>query len=282
MRPSKRKFALLLLILLWHGSAGAELDFGVVPQQAAGRVAQLWVPLLNEVRIVSGEQLRFQTAPDIPTFERRLAAGEYDLAYMNPYHYTLFSRAPGYRALAKQANKRIRGIIVVAVDSPYHCVGAKSDCLQQLNRQRLAFPSPAAFAASILTRGALRRHGVAFDPVYVNSHDSVYLAVSRGWFAAGGGIERTFSNLTPSTRNQLRILWRTPGYTPHAFAIHPRHDGARAQRITDALVNLNRREKGRRLLSQLGMEAIVAAADADWNDVRKLQIDLLEHLVEKH
>ena len=57
--------------------------------------------------------IRFTTAPDIPEFERRLLAGRYDLAYMNPYHYTVFSLKPGYIVVAKEKDKLIQGIVVV-------------------------------------------------------------------------------------------------------------------------------------------------------------------------
>jgi len=76
--------------------------FGVVPQQAASEMAETWLPFLAWVSAKSGVTLRFVTAPDIPAFEARLAKGEYDLAYMNPYHYTVFHKKSGYEALAKE------------------------------------------------------------------------------------------------------------------------------------------------------------------------------------
>ena len=63
--------------------------------------------------------------------------------------------------------------------------------------------------------------GIRFEPSYVSSHDSVYLAVYRGLYLAGGGVMRTFLNAPPEVRDQLRILWTTEGYTPHAVAALP-------------------------------------------------------------
>ncbi|MFT7672206.1 MAG: ABC-type phosphate/phosphonate transport system substrate-binding protein [Gammaproteobacteria bacterium] len=40
-----------------------------------------------------GFKVNFKTAPNIPTFKKRLAAGEYGFAYMNPYHYTVFNQS---------------------------------------------------------------------------------------------------------------------------------------------------------------------------------------------
>ncbi|CRI63664.1 hypothetical protein THIOKS11410013 [Thiocapsa sp. KS1] len=57
----------------------ATLTFGVVPQQAASKLARLWSPILDDLGARTGVRIGFRTAPDTPTFERRLAAGDYDL-----------------------------------------------------------------------------------------------------------------------------------------------------------------------------------------------------------
>lgn len=206
--------------------------FGVVPQQAASRLARLWVPVLKHLEGRTGFAFRFRTAPDIPEFERRLAAGDYDFAYMNPYHYTVFSRAPGYRALARAKDQPLKGILVVRKDSPIQEP-------RDLAGATLAFPAPAAFAASVLTRAYLTRQGIAFTPKFVASHDSVYLAVVKGLYPGGGGVIRTFDSLEPAVRESLRILWTTQGYTPHAFATHARIPGEIVRRLTAAMLAMD-------------------------------------------
>ena len=140
----KRLFAVLLsLPLLLPVSAGADTyTFSIVPQQSASKLARLWTPILAYLSEQSGVTLQFATAKNIPTFEERLAASTYDFAYMNPYHYTVFHRAPGYHAFARQKDKKIKGIVVVRKDSHL-------DALDALEGSQLAFPSPAAFAASV-------------------------------------------------------------------------------------------------------------------------------------
>lgn len=252
-------------------NAADTLTFGVVPQQSASTLARLWTPIAQRLGEKTGLDIRFATAPDIPEFERRLARGEYDVAYMNPYHFVVFNEKPGYRALAHASDKRIRGIIVTRKDNPI----AE---LQSLDGQRLAFPAPAAFAASILTRAKLASLSIAFEPVYVSSHDSVYRAVAQGLFPAGGGVMRTFRNVDPAIRDQLRVLWTTDGYTPHAIAAHPKLDDVTRMRLTEALVGLAQDETGRILLHAIGLKGFVAANDAAWDDVRSLELKLLSDL----
>ncbi|MCB1772208.1 MAG: phosphate/phosphite/phosphonate ABC transporter substrate-binding protein [Gammaproteobacteria bacterium] len=252
-------------------SAGQVLTFGVVPQQSASKLARLWTPIAQYLGETTGLDVRFATAPDIPEFERRLARGEYDLAYMNPYHFVVFNEKPGYHALAHASDKRIRGIIVTRKDNPI-------TELQALDGQRLAFPAPAAFAASILTRAKLVSLSVAFEPVYVSSHDSVYRAVAQGLFPAGGGVMRTFNNVDPAIREQLRVLWTTDGFTPHAIATHPEMADTVKAQLTNALVGMAQDANGRDLLQAIGLKGFEAADDAAWDDVRHLQLNLLGDL----
>lgn len=256
------------------GTALADsVTFSVVPQQSASKLARLWTPIVRYLSDKTGHDVRFTTAKDIPTFEERLAEGQYDVAYMNPYHYTVFSSAPGYNAFARQQDKRIKGIVVVKKDS------ALRD-MEELEGEKLAFPSPAAFAASVLPRSHLRTEGIAFTPQYVSSHDSVYLGVARGLFPAGGGVMRTFNNTDPAVREQLKVLWTTKTYTPHAFAAHPRVPETVVDDIASAMLAMNDDPEGRALLDSINFKGMQAAANADWNDVRGLGIELLADLVE--
>jgi phosphonate transport system substrate-binding protein len=244
------------------------LTFGIVPQQSAKRLATLWTPILQHLSQHSGENIVFSTAKDIPTFEQRLAKGEYDIAYMNPYHYVVFSNSVGYSAIAKQKNKTIRGVIVAKTNSDIKSIN-------DLAGKRLAFPAPAAFAASILPRAELEKNGISFTPVYVSSHDSVYLNVSRGFFPAGGGIQRTLNNMQDKVKSELTVIWQTAGYTPHAFATHSRVDNTTREKIIAALLSLNTSDHGQALLKTINFKGIEVAINNDWDDVRALELETL-------
>ncbi|MEM9138866.1 MAG: phosphate/phosphite/phosphonate ABC transporter substrate-binding protein [Pseudomonadota bacterium] len=240
------------------------LSFGVVPQQSASRLARMWTPLLRQLGQQAGVEVQFRTAPDIPTFEACLAAGHYDVAYMNPYHYTVFSRRAGYRALAHQTGKRLRGIIVVRKASDAQTIG-------DLDGQTVAFPSPGAFGASILPRAEMRTRGMAFRATYVTSHDSVYRAVAAGIVPAGGGVLRTLDAIEPELRARLRIIYRTDAYTPHAIAARPDLDQAVLRALQAALAGMA--ETAADALAGAGLSGLRAADDGDWDDVRRLSID---------
>lgn len=272
MRKANRLLFAIILVCSACASRGlaqevTKLTFGVVPQQSALKLANNWVPILNYLSAVTGYELVFKTAPDIEEFERRCAKGEYDLGYMNPAHYAMFSRQTGYRAFAKEKNVRIKGIIVVRKDAPYHTVA-------ELAGKAMAFPSPAAFAASVLPRLYLKQAQIDIIPNYVNSHDSVYLSVVKGLYPAGGGIVRTLNSMESGVRDELRILWESPGYTPHAFAAHPRVPDEMVGRIQKAMGLLSEDLTAVSILKAAEFfNGFEPASDSDWDDVRLLGAD---------
>ena len=256
-----------------NSSPAQTYSFGIVPQQSAKKLAQLWTPVLQYINEKSGIKLQFKTAKNIPEFEKRLAAGDYDFSYMNPYHFTVFNRSPGYQAVAVRKEQPIRGIVVVRADSPIRSLG-------ELSNTTLAFPYTAAFAASVLQRARLTQEKIPFTPKYVSSHDSVYLGVAKGLFPAGGGVKRTFNNTNPDIKKEIKVLWTTEAYTPHAIAAHPKISNDIQQTLQQTLIDMYSDPKGKALLKSLKIKkGLIAADNSDWDDVRGLGVELLDQLI---
>lgn len=218
------------------------LVFGVVPQQPALKLARDWGAVIEELSRQSGVPVRFATAPDIPTFEQRVEDGAYDVAYMNPYHYVAFHERVGVEPLVRAKDHSINGIIVIRRESAL-------DDIQDLEGGDLAFPAPAAFAATLIVQSSLKQEGVDFRSHFVSSHDAVYRGVAAGRFVAGGGINRTYDALPERIREQLRVLWVSSGFTPHAIAVHPRVPHSTRKALSAALVAMGDQPDGLELLS---------------------------------
>ncbi|OEZ97551.1 phosphate/phosphite/phosphonate ABC transporter substrate-binding protein [Duganella sp. HH101] len=265
--PLRRLCAALLLL----ASAGAvcaqqtSYTFGVVPQESASQLAANWSPVLAALSDKSGIKLSFATAPDVPTFERRLAAGEYDFAYMNPYHFVVYHAKPGYRALARAKGERIRGVLVVRKDSPVRE-------MKDLAGATLAFPTPAAFGATLLVQAELRRQHLPFKAAFVKSHNSVYRGVVKGLYPAGGGVPRTLDLLDPDISRELRVVWTSQPYTSHAIATRPQLDPAVRSRVLAAMMQISLEPAQLKLLAEIGFDGFEPAQDQDWDDVRRLGI----------
>jgi phosphonate transport system substrate-binding protein len=258
-------FLFLLLGQVSLTSADKIYTFAVVPQQSASQLAETWSPVLAWLSQQSGVQLRFVTTPDIPSFEKALSAAEYDFAYMNPYHFTVFNDNPGYHALARAKDAPLKGIVVVAKNSPITHIN-------QLSGSAISLPAPASFAASLLVQAELKRHEVNVKPEFVKSHNSIYRNVALGLFPAGGGVPRTLLMMDEDVRNELRVLWETPEFTSHAIAYHPNMEPEVINKIQQAMDAMPKAPVGLELLSKIGFKGFEAARDKDWDDVRQLHI----------
>ena len=244
-------------------------SFGIVPQQPAQKLARLWVPVVKELEKQTGLKIRFQTAPSISMFEHRLSVGRYDFAYVNPYHYVTFHKKTGYQVFAKEAGRKLRGIIVAR----------KGGNIKWQGLQRLALPAPAAFGASLLTQSMLKRKGLRYEPEYLGSHDSVYIAVAQGLYRFGGGVPHTLNTMPPAIKEQLVVVDKTPGYSPHAFVAHRRVAQKDVSVIQKVLIAMQYSESGSDILQRLSFDkGITAATDKDYGPVRKLKIRALEHI----
>jgi len=239
--------------------------FGIVPQTNGSKLSKLWSPVLQFFEKQSGLKLRFSTTRNISTFEKRVQSGKYDFVYMNPYHYVQFNKQQGYIAFAKAKKKRLKGIVVTHKDSPYKN-------LDDLDGFEIAFPSH-AFAANLVPRAIMTKSNLSYNAKYVSSHDSVYRNIARGRYPAGGGVMRTFKNTSPEYRANLRILWTSDGYTPHAFAAHPRVPKAVVDQLQKVLLNMDKTIDGKKLLKRIRLKGIERGTDKEWNDVRALNIE---------
>ena len=252
-------------------TAGRAYSFGVVPQQSASEVARLWTPILAYLSDKTGLTLHLETAKDIATFEQRLMAGEYDFAYSNPLTYAALHHAHGYEAFAKEKDRTLVGILVVRKDSHYQR-------LADLAGTDLAFPAEAAAAASIIPRAHLDKLHIAYTPHYVGSHDSAFLAVAKGLYAAGGGVNKTFEMLQPAVRDQLQVLWTTPGYPPHPFIARRGLPVNVTARLVAALLAADADPAGQAALKAAGFGGVGVARDSDYDPWRALGAKLPDNL----
>jgi phosphonate transport system substrate-binding protein len=239
------------------------LVFGVVPQQAADKLAIIWNPFLEYLSEKTGSIIKFDSAPDIETFDKRTASGEFDLAYMNPMFYTEIHQSVGYQVFAKEKDTLLKGLVVVQKNSPYQK-------LEDLAGKSIAFPGPIAFAATVLPLLEFKAHGINITPVYVGSHEGVYNGVARGLHAGGGGVAKTLSLTDSVVSNELRILWSSDSYTSHPVVYHPRVDRAVIEKLAKIMLDADQDERGKKLLKELRFRGFVAAQDTEYEKLKLL------------
>lgn len=220
--------------------------FDVVPQLNASKIYTTWSPLLQRVGQDAGLCFELRVAGSIPEFEQKLLKGEPEFVFLNPYHAVLAQQKKKYQPLLADSMDLLTGIVVVRADSPIKN-------LESLKGATVAFPAPNAFAASLLIRAELAKKKIDIHPVFVKTHSNVYRAVIGKDNLAGGGVNNTLDNEAPEVRQQLRVLFETPAYTPHPIATHPSVPAAVRERFLNAMLKLTQDEPGRKLLDDINL-----------------------------
>ena len=220
--------------------------FDVVPQFPAAKIYTTWSPLLQRIGQDAGLCFELRVSASIPEFEQRFLKGESDFTFLNPYHAVLAYQKKKYQPLLADTQDLLTGILVVRSDNPIKN-------LNDLKGKNVSFPAPNSFAASLLIRAELAKQKIDVNPVFVKTHSNVYRSVINKDALAGGGVNNTLDNEAPEVRQQLRVLYETPAYTPHPIATHPSVTSEVRERFLKAMVKLSQDEEGQKLLDGINL-----------------------------
>lgn len=270
-----RALGVLLAVALAPSAARAaapEYEFGVLPQVATAKVAEMWVPFLERLSEASGVNLRFVTAPTISEFGTRANAGAYAFYYHNTLAYVQQEQL--YTPFAREVGAKTVGVLVVAKDS-------KLSKLQDLRGATITIPSAGSFGAAVLPLFAIQREGGLdlqkdLKVVVSGSHEAGYQSVLLGKAEAAGGLTRTFNLMPDETKSRLRILYTTKEYSPLPFASRKDVPPEVVAKVQKALVEFAKNPANTPILEALNMKRGFEAAKAsDWDDVRQARNDLV-------
>ena len=248
-------------------AADQTLKFGVVPQFDARRIQAIWQPVFDALEEQSGLHFELVGSPGIPEFEKQFVAGDFDFAYMNPYHLLKANQSQGYTPLVRDVGRMLYGIVVVRKDSPVEDV-------KELDGKSVAFPAPNALGAALIPRTEFGEvYKINIQPEYVRSHSSVYLNVVTGQTVAGGGVHKTLQKQPENIRDALKVIYKTPKVAPHPVAAHPRIDKATRDRVRAAFLQLADTPEGRELLANIPMKQLGTASLEDYEPLKQMGLD---------
>ena len=226
---------------------------GGVPQFATQIISSTWEPLLEEIAAKTGDTFELVIETDITQFEVAFERGDYDIAYMNPWHAVIAFETQGYVPIVKDGANSLKGILIVKADSEISEVS-------QLDNAEIAFPSPNALSASLLMRTELATlHGLTVTPLYVRTHPSVYLNVALGKSLAGGGVLRTLRAQPQSLQDQVKIIYETREVSPHPIVAHPSISLEARLKIANALLEIAAEPEGAALFAGIPMQQPTSA-----------------------
>lgn len=231
---------------------------------------EVWQMLIEELSRLSKIPLQAPKSTGTLSFERQLAQGEYDLAYIDPRQFIQGSEYANYSALAKAKAKPARGILVARRDSPI-------STLRDIDARGIVYPHALNFSASIVPRASLAQLGFKLPAHYVADEHAAFQAVLQDQFPVAAGTAHNLAALSPLERAQLKVVWDTPSYTPDAFVAHQRLAFFDKTRLQKALVQLFKTELGKRLLPLIAVDnGFESARDRDWQDAQTIDFESLE------
>ncbi len=248
-------------------AAGKIYSLGVVPQFETRKIQEIWKPILQMLEVEHGISLRLDSSPSIPEFEQGFVNGDFDFAYMNPYHLIVANKEQGYLPIVMDHRRKLYGIIVVRKDSEIRS-------LEQLNDKTIAFPAPNALGAALVPRAEFKqKYKISFVPKYVKSHTSVYLNVLLRKADAGGGVQKTLAQQKDLIKESLRVLYETEKFNPHPIAVHPRVPREEWLAVQDALLSIDKNAKGKLLLGRVPIDSIGKAEMKDYESIKAMGLE---------
>jgi phosphonate transport system substrate-binding protein len=240
----------------------------IIPQAQDTTIYQHWQPIADYLSQELDPDFRIRVQGSVEGFEEDLYAGVPDFAFVDPYHELIAMDKQGYLPLLRSAYRQVKGLLLVRKDSPIQTI-------QDLVGESIAFATPNICGASLLVRAELSEQEIDSHFGFVGSHANAYRHVLLGKTAAAGGNLLTLSQEPEETRENLRILYETPGFTPHPLSVHPRVPTEVREGVTEALVRLWQTPRGRQLLDTVHLSQ-PQAADYE-NDYATLNTAALEN-----
>lgn len=246
--------------------AGAGYSFGVVPQFEAREMAAIWIPILAELAKRTGLALTMKGSPRIPEFEIAFEAGEFDFAYMNPYHAMIAARKQGYLPLVRDAEP-LYGVLAVRKDS-VEVAGRMSLRVQGYHldmKQRIEIGAHQQRGAE----GVWRWKGDLLAGKILDRLVGTVLGISE----ASGGVKASFDRQKPDRRESLRIIYETRKVPPHPILAHPRVPEAHRALLKQALLAMAATPEGAALLNKIPMSHPTSASKDEYALMSKLKLD---------
>lgn len=199
-------------------------------------------------------------------FERGLANGSYDFAYMTPLQFIASTESQNYRALVKRKAQPLRSLILVKKED-------EARTLRDIENDVTGFSSLLNYTSSIIPRHSLRRLGIELPMSVFSTEEALFQALTANKVRAISVAEASYYDLPPDRQEQHKILWETPGFAPFVFAAHPRLPFFSINKLQRAMVNLNRGGKNQELFALLrANNGFEVARNSDWIDAQSIDL----------
>jgi len=272
----KYRTVILIITLLYTVNINAKntFIFARAPQLTPAVISKTWTPFINYLSESTGENISLKVYASRVDFEKDISEGKIDLFFGNPGYSIIAHKKHGYIPIIRSSRKLLEGIIVTRK-------GNGINSIKQLSGKTISFPGKNAFAASLLIRYHLDQNpDIAYKAKYAKSHDDAYRNVLVGTATASAGVMRTLEREKKALRDQLQIIYTTPGIKSHPIMVHPAVPKTTRQAIQSQILKLSKTEDGNKLLKSIKLlKPVTANYEEDYKQVEQFAINAYKHML---
>jgi phosphonate transport system substrate-binding protein len=265
----KLLLATVVFLLCLPVASIAEIKLGLLPRFPEAEMTEMFTPLAKHLEKETGQKVVLVIPKDFDAFTQSAIAGEFDLAYANPFIYVRIKKvAPAAHPLALAAEPRIgtriKGILFTRSDKPYKTV-------KDLRGKKIAFMDPGSAAAYLIQMQMFREAGIAKADItidFVKKPAAVAEAVLFGKADAGGIREDDLEKVPNSS--EFRVLGTSMPIPNFPLFATKKINATAEAKITEALLKLKAGSaKTFPILGPAKIDGFVATSDKDFDILRE-------------
>ena len=257
------KFWLLALCCAASVAQAAPLlKLSALPDEGASEQQRRYAPLVRYLSAELKQKVQFVTLPDYSSVAEALGRGKLDLAWLGGFSYVQASQLGAIRPIAQREEDPQHTSVFIA-----HADNSVAH-LKDLKGKTFAFGAQTSTAGHLMPRYFLQRDGLRPDTDfrrlrYSGSHEVTALWVASGKVDAGVLGSAGWQRLLDSDKidlNDVRVIATTPAYSEYNWSVRPGLAGRVRQKLSQALLALDRRYPAQReVLDALQTQKLIAA-----------------------
>jgi phosphonate transport system substrate-binding protein len=254
-----------------------QLIMGIFPRRNTKVTYRMFNSLANHLSSLLGIPVQLATAKNFKEFWRNVQQQKYDLVHFNQYHYAVANTNHGYKAIAMNEENdlsTLSGSIIVRKDSGI-------ETLAELKGKTIVFGGgPRAMQSYIIPRWLLEKEGITKD-LYKTEFartppNAIFTVYHKQADAAGAGdaaLKMTQVQKAIKT-SELKYLALSKPHAHLPWAVSSTMTEEFSKQLQSALLSLNHDAFGKIILKKAGLTAIHAAINEDYDEARKIIIDV--------
>jgi phosphonate transport system substrate-binding protein len=238
-----------------HSASAQELVLAInegVTYQDGGPASERYKPLLQILSKELKQNIKLQTVDKYSAFEKGLAEGKYDLAFVHPAHVGLTAvKRNGYEGLVTAKGfTDYRARVMVSNTSPLKA-------MQDLRGKKIGVPSLESITTVMFTANLRELNFPAPEKAFTATRyqDAVPFMIENGFVDAGvtgsAGVAKAW------VAKGGRILAETKSVPIKQFIASKKLSESDREKLKSLLLNLSENEAGKNALSKISMTGFV-------------------------